>query len=92
MVRKFGVCNIDNFLDDTDTEALGEEGVHDCQTEDPRVPGGTDYLRKVRSDPVSVRKVLPSRPDYQALSVWDPEDPFRVRSIFPEAEISVSVS
>jgi hypothetical protein len=39
-----------------------------------------------------VREGLPSHPDYQALSVWDPEDLFLVRSIFPEAEISVSVS
>lgn len=29
MVREFGVRNFDNALDDTDTERLGEEGIHD---------------------------------------------------------------
>ena len=31
MVRKFGVRNIDNILDDTDTERLGEESIHNRQ-------------------------------------------------------------
>jgi hypothetical protein len=29
MVREFGIRNFDNPLDDTDTERLGEEGIHD---------------------------------------------------------------